>query len=163
MENESSTDDQQIFGTIKTGPSREIRVTLNRYQGKQRVHVRLYVFGADVGHFIPTRRGVSLQAGQIVEVIEALQVALAAIPSQSQPRAARRETVRHGDSNERSQLEERARRLQAEGQSAAEIAAALGVSRATAYRLLRTAPPAAPVDRDDSGPSGAPAAPGAAA
>lgn len=69
--------DPLFTGTVPRNDREEVRVTLDRYQGKPVIDVRTwadYTAGAVAGRG-PTKKGVSLPAAQIPALIAALQAA----------------------------------------------------------------------------------------
>jgi len=62
------------LATLPRGPSEELRVSLDTYEGRPYVSVRLWAAGQD-GQMWPTKKGTSVRVRELAEVARALMVA----------------------------------------------------------------------------------------
>lgn len=59
--------------TVRKSETAEIRVTRNVWKMRQVVDVRLWYLPASGGELVPSRKGFTIDAGKLPELIEALQ------------------------------------------------------------------------------------------
>lgn len=64
------------IASIRKADGAEIRVTLQRYKGRSVVDVRVWYQPTASGEFVPTRKGVTLDADRLPEFADAVAEAL---------------------------------------------------------------------------------------
>ena len=65
--------------TIRKSGNELVRITVDEYRGRQVVDVRIWLLDAESGEVHPTRKGVTLAAARLPELVEALKQALAVV------------------------------------------------------------------------------------
>ena len=71
-----SSDPGGLIAVMQKNALEEIRVTLERYQGKRLCDIRVYTEYRTTGETGPTKKGVTVRIEQLPELIAALQRAL---------------------------------------------------------------------------------------
>jgi hypothetical protein len=64
---------QSVIAKIRKNGSEDIWVTLQDYRGKPRLDIRVFFRSADALQPTPTRKGISLDTGQIKELLASLR------------------------------------------------------------------------------------------
>lgn len=59
--------------SIRKTSTAEVRVTRDTYKGRQTIDIRVWFLDASSGDYVPSSKGVTLDAGKGSELIEALK------------------------------------------------------------------------------------------
>lgn len=64
---------KEVIATIRKSDTAQVRVSRSSWRGRQTVDVRIWYIPPGGGDYVPSRKGITLDAGKCAELIEALK------------------------------------------------------------------------------------------